>query len=271
MNTAVLFNSDHPKYGGVYGWDIQDAIFSSNILQESNRHMKVSVGDVLILSYARKAEAYIDLCERTYFWHSWQKLLAEKLRSTYLKQTVYAWVIQNITAETAERLHSSLIEDQSYLGIHAVDFAYPVHLALYRNSMIPKCRINGRTCHLFFSMGEEDSKYDSGIEELRQTGFDNVAWEDYGARQTIFDNFDTLEHFQQIKEFSNTISPQLPGGEDHAGELAMLLEDLNPRLFNTLGAAVKALARAQNEEDLAHVALSGRRYLEQLADVLFPA
>ena len=51
----------------------------------------------------------------------------------------------------------------------------------------------------------------------------------------------------------------------------MVLEDLNPGLFNALGAAMDALGRARTEEHVAQVALSGRRYLEQLADVLFPA
>ncbi len=51
----------------------------------------------------------------------------------------------------------------------------------------------------------------------------------------------------------------------------MLLEDLSPNLFNSLGAAAERLAVAENEEELAQVALSGRRYMEQLADALFPA
>src|SRR5580700_6186375 len=51
----------------------------------------------------------------------------------------------------------------------------------------------------------------------------------------------------------------------------MILDDLNPALFDALGAAVDVLRRARTEEHVAQVALSGRRYLEQLADVLFPA
>jgi hypothetical protein len=51
----------------------------------------------------------------------------------------------------------------------------------------------------------------------------------------------------------------------------MVLEDLNPGLFNALGAAMDVLGHARTEEHVAQVALSCRRYLEQLADVLFPA
>ena len=104
---------------------------------------------------------------------------------------------------------------------------------------------------------------------FRSLGFSEVEWEDNGARGTIFDNYDTLEHFEQIDDFIAEVAESLPDGENQAFELTMILSDLNPKLFNTLGAAVRALKRIQNEEDIAQVGLSGRRYLEQLADALF--
>jgi len=48
MKIAVLFNSDHPQYECMYGDYIRNQIFSSDILQLSNRHLKISLGDVLI-------------------------------------------------------------------------------------------------------------------------------------------------------------------------------------------------------------------------------
>jgi hypothetical protein len=180
-----------------------------------------------------------------------------------------------MTEEIAKSLHLVLKNDSAYLGMHAIDFSYPIHLALYRNSMIPKYRIQGKVCYLFYSMGEEEDERDHGeFDEIKALGFEQISWEDTGARQTIFDNYDTLEHFsqvEQVKNFIGSIAPYLPERDDEAEELAMLLEDLDPKLFNSLGAATRAFSRAQNEEDLAHVGLSGRRYMEQLADVLFPA
>ena len=105
---------------------------------------------------------------------------------------------------------------------------------------------------------------------MRKLGFTNVDWEDSGAHGTIFDDFDTLEHFRLIATFRNAVAPHLRGGADEASELVMVLEDLNPQLFNALGAAIEALERAQNEEGIAQAAISSRRYLEKLADVLFP-
>ena len=50
----------------------------------------------------------------------------------------------------------------------------------------------------------------------------------------------------------------------------MLLEDMRQKFFNALGAAAERLSNAENEEEVAQVAISGRRYFEQLANALFP-
>jgi hypothetical protein len=109
------------------------------------------------------------------------------------------------------------------------------------------------------------------LEELEALGFTDVDWEDTGGHGTIFDDYDTLEHFQRVQAFQRTVSTYLPDGEDGADELVLMLEDLNPRLFVTLGAMARALESVTHLEDLAQVGVSARRYMEQLSDVLFPA
>jgi len=269
MIIAVLFNSDDPKFDRYYGPPIRDLIFSTSVLQSSNRHMKVKHGDVIIYSHARTSVEFERIAEATYFGSTWSRVKAERLRASYMQETIWAWIIQNVTHEIAEELDLALMQDSSYLGLHAVDFSHPPHLALYRNSMPEYCRIMGTTCLLPYSMGNQDDIDNYEAEHLLTLGFTKVDWEDCGARGTIFDNYDTLEHFQQVREVQAIFASGLMEGDYEAEELVMLLEDLNPRLFNTLGAAVRAISRAQNEEDIAHVGLSGRRYIEQLADVLF--
>jgi hypothetical protein len=56
MNVAFLFNSDDPKYGGIYGDPIRNTVFGLGIVQASNRHMKVAVGDVLIYGKRRHGQ-----------------------------------------------------------------------------------------------------------------------------------------------------------------------------------------------------------------------
>ena len=270
MIVAVLFNSDDPKFDGYYGPPIRDCILKTGVLQSSRRHLKVKHGDVLIYPNARTHDDYRQIAEATYFGPTWSRIKADRLRNSYLRQTVWAWIIQNATHQIAVDLDTALQSDSSYLGVQAVDYSYPPHLALYRNSMPAYCRIIEQVCFLPYSMSNEDEKDESEAEELLSLGFAKVEWEDRGARETVFDDYDTLEHFQQVREVQAIFANGLHQGDYEAEELVMLLEDLNPRLFNTLGAAVRALSRIQNEEDIAHIGLSARRYIEQLADVLFP-
>lgn len=269
MIIAVLFNSDDPKFEGYYGPPIRDRIFDTYVLQSSKRHMKVKHGDVLIYSHAQTHENYERIAEAIYFGAMWSRVKAERIRASYMRETIWAWIIQNVTHKIAEDLDVALSSESSYLGLHAVDYSYPPHLALYRNSMPAYCRIIGTTCTLPYSMGNEDEINEFEAEHLLTLGFTKVDWEDRGAHGTIFDDYNTLEHFHQVRDVQAVFARGLPEGDYEAEELVMLLEDLNPRLFNTLGAAVRAVSRAQNEEDIAHVGISGRRYIEQLADVLF--
>lgn len=271
MIIAVLFNSNDPKFNHYYGPPIRDLIFGTDVLQASGRHMKVKYGHVLIYSHARTRQEFERLAEATYFGTTWSRIDGARLRSSYMKVTIWAWVIQNVTHKIAEDLHVALSADGSYMGLHAVDYAHPQHLVLYRNSMPEYCRVFGTQCTLFYSMGNEDEKDEFEAEELLALYFDEVEWEDRGAHGTIFDDYDTPSHFQQVREVQTVFAGGTLEGDYAAEELVMMLEDINPRLFNTLGAAVRAVNRAQNEEDIAHVGLSGRRYFEQLADELFPA
>lgn len=271
MHVAFLFDSDDPKYNGFYGPPIRNAILETKILQDSCRHMKVYIGDVLTFSYARDKTEYIELSEAIYFSHQYNHLDTERVRQTYFQKTIFVWVIENITDNIATKLHESLLNNSAYLGMHGVELAFPIHLMFYRNLLRSQYRIIGESARIFYTMNEEDSKDYCEMDALQNKGFEDVGWEDNGARQTIFDDYDTPKHFKQVFDFKKAISPYLEDGLDEASGLAMLLEDLNPKLFNTLGAAVRAADRAVNEEDYAHVGLSGRRFFEKMADVLYPA
>jgi len=271
MRIAVLFDASHPQYtqyGGNYGREIRNKILSTSVIQNSNRHVKVNIGDVLrIYSKAKSQSDYEFIAENTYFSHPWQLLVTEKLKTAHLKSIVFAWVIQNLDETTARQLHAALLTDDAYLGMHGVDLTNPAHLISY--SLSAKYRIKGRSCCIFYSIeryGHDESEPD----ELRDIGFTNIEWEDKGLHGTIFDDYDTPEHFSRVEAFRKMVSNFLPNRDDGADELVLLLEDLSPRLFSTLGAVARALEIATHEEDFAQVGVSARRFIEQLADVLFP-
>ena len=113
MNVAFLFNSDDPKYNGFYGDPIRNTVFGLGILQASNRHMKVSVGDVLIYGNAKTWAEYDALTERVYFADTWSEFLLDRLRATFRKATVYALTFENMTRKIALALHEALKPDEA--------------------------------------------------------------------------------------------------------------------------------------------------------------
>lgn len=269
MVIAILFNSDHPSLGSYYGWSIKQHIFNSKILQASGIHLKIGCGDLLFYSHAKTTNDIKQFAQKTLFDTKSEWISKDKICSCILNSTIFTWVVQNATLDLTEKLHNYLISFPSYLGIHEINFAYPYHLVFFRNYIGEQYRIIGNSIRIFCFMGEFEEYDIAEFDELKKLGFDDVDLEDSGARLTIFDDYDSPEHFQQIDDFITQTSSYFKNGENDAFELCMLLSDVNPKLFNSLGAAVRATKHIQNEEDVAHIALSGRRYLEQLADVLF--
>lgn len=269
MVIAVLFHADHPSLGSYYGWPIKKQLFSSRILQNANRHLKIGMGDLLLYHYAKTKCELVQLTEKTLFHTKSKWLNRAKVNDCVLNSTIFAWVIQNVTEELTEQLHQSLANFPAYLGIHEIQFSYPHHLIFFRNLMGESYRVIGNAVWVLCPMGEMEEYGTAELDELKTLGFETAELEDSGARMTIFDDYDTIEHFEQVDAFLEQTSSYFENGENDAFELCMLLTDINPKLFHSLGAAVRVAKHIQNEEDAAQIALSGRRYLEQLADVLF--
>ncbi|MEL7662083.1 hypothetical protein [Acetobacterium wieringae] len=269
MIIAVLFNSDHSSLGGYYGWPIEKQILGSHILQRQNRHLKIGMGDLLFYSNNRNLSEMKQLAENTFFHYATERLNIDKINQCITNSTVFSWVIQNATEKIAGLLHESLLQFPSYLGIHSVNFSYTPHLVFYRNYIGEKYRVIGNSIKIFCPMGELEEYDVDDYRYLNEFGFTDISLEDSGAKHTIFDDYDTPEHFQQVDNFVSQTASCFPHGEEDVYELVMLLTDINPHLFNVLGSAVNAIKRIKHEEDVAQAALSGRRYLEQLADVLF--
>lgn len=267
MKVALLFDAFGYEEHGNYWWATRDLVFSTGIIQSSGRHMRLSIGDVHT-GFSRGDDPG-RLYHALFLHNDWRQLHDERLQRTFMRSVVFAMVFENMPRDLAEKLHAALSSEPGYLGAVEVKFEFGPHLARYR---VPeKYRLSGTYCRAFVSMGEEDGKDEYDLEEMRRLGYMDVGWEDRGAHQTIFDDFDTPRHFERVAAFRKAVSPLLSGGEDLAFELVMVLSDLNPKLFDALGAAVERILSAETGEDVAQAALSGRRYMEQLADVLFPA
>jgi len=274
MNIAFLFNSDHPTLGGYYGPPVMDRILRTQVLQKVRRHMRISIGDILTFGAASRSKTptiafLIELCRRVYKPKTYDRLMYDRLEATHGTATVYCWLFQNMTAEIAETMNEKLITDPAYLGTMDVDFSEPLHLQFFRNSLCEDYRLYGQECAVFYAMGENEDPDIVIREGFEKHGF-KVNYEDIGARRTIFDNYDTIDHFKRVEDFKHVFSRINGLGDDRASDLAHSLEEVHPKLFDAFASAARALDRAETEEDYAQAALSGRRLLERTADYLFP-
>ena len=267
MNIAFLFHTGHRSLGGCYGYSVMERILSANVLQTSTRHMRVSFGDVLTQKIDRSN--IINACEQTYRCKSFDRLIHDRLAATYGTASVFCWMFQNITPSLADALHVKLRRKKVYLGAMDVDLCDPLHLVLFRHYLGERFRLRGNNCSIFYSMGSNEDPDVATREIFEKQGF-TVEYEDAGARQTIFDNYDNLEHRKRVEDFKRIFGGIDGVGSETAGDLMLLLEDLHPKLFDGFASAGRTLERAETPDDLAQVALSGRRLLEATADYLFP-
>jgi hypothetical protein len=266
MIIAFLFNWRAYPEAGNYWHEIRDTVFATGSIQRSGRHMKLSIGDVLV--GLERGQDPQSLFMAAFANSEWAAMHVERLVDGF--PTVFGMVFENVPRELASELHEALFPHTGYLGAISVHFEFGPHLALYRSRLPPQYRLEGTKLRSFYSMGNQDGCDPADLEDMRRLGYTDAAFEDTGAGRTILDDFDTPRHFERVAAFREILNGSLPGGEDDAYQLTMMLEDLSPKLFNALGAAAERLANAENEEEVAQVAISGRRYMEQLANALFP-
>lgn len=275
MNIAFLFNSDHEIYNGFYGYPILELVLKQNILQKSNRNMKISVGDILTFSVISRNGAFsyqkfYELNKKVYTSLKFNHLIQPKLENISQKATIYCIFIQNINEELSYKLHKSLKNDDSYLGAMDVDLSNKYHFYFFKYCLILSYRVHSKNSYIFYNMSDNEDP-DISIQECFKKNNFNVFYEDLGAINTIFDEFDSFEHFTRIQNIKNIFINFRNLNDEILDDLIIALEELHPKLFDSFHSLARTYNLIETEEDIAQCSLSGRRILEQLADYLFPA
>lgn len=132
-----------------------DRILGTQVLQRTDRQMRVSIGDILTYGAVATGEkqtlsSLVKLCRRVYIPKAFDQLNYDRLEDTHGKATVFCWLFQNMIAPVAEALHEELAPDSAYLGAMDVDFSEPLHLGLFRNSLCEVYRLYGNRCSVFY-------------------------------------------------------------------------------------------------------------------------
>lgn len=270
MNFAFLYNCDDPSFTGNYAYAFRGLVFETGVLQNCDRPMRFSEGDITTFGHSKTYGDYKALTLRVVQPVSTAMLLEDKMADLLPNITVATMAFQNMTAGTAQELHSALLEHDCYLGAIDVDFSRPEHLVIFRNSLIEQGRLNGRSVSLFYTMGDLENSEDCAlIEDFSNAGFE-ATYVDRGARRTLFDDFDTPEHFERIHDFAVLLTTELEIPEPEVSNFCHALEEVHPRLFETLFSAGKALRNASTADEIAQVGLACRRFLKLLTDAWFP-
>jgi hypothetical protein len=132
MNIALLFDADGSKYDGNYYHAARRMVFATGIIQASQRHMILSVGDVIWERGKRSPEQQLAIRDAVLFDHDWGLLHEGRLRDTFGRSVVFTMVFENMTRSIAERLHAALSDDTRYLGLKQVSYEFGPHLVAFR-------------------------------------------------------------------------------------------------------------------------------------------
>jgi hypothetical protein len=205
---------------------------------------------------------------------TWATFDPEQYETIVLGPGSYVVLIEGVSSADAQALHASLLPRTGYRGALQVLPTNPVHLVLYLHALPPRLRLVRdavRVLHTSFEAPEvagEDNRDWITYRKLEETQwFQTVDWEDTGVQGTIFDPFDVPSHSEVVGELEQLLATQVSSVVD---EVLLRSAALDPRIAETLHAALDLLEAHRTREQLAQVALSCRRLLERLADALFP-
>lgn len=236
------------------------------------RAMFIRRGDLPIWDLGPSIKTVSDLARsifdnpREIWWTLAEDALADALRS------VNIWVIavEGVLPAEAMCVDSRLRQSGGYLGAVEIYLANPAHWVIYDRKLVA-------AYHLFedelrvLEISEQldpEARDESRVKQWDDTGlFDRVIWEDIGLRDTVFDDLSNLDRAKRVAliedRFGGSLGPAIT-------LLLSQIAGLNPKLSDSLHAAIEALDGAGSEEQLAQASLSCRRFIGQLADALFP-
>ncbi len=204
-------------------------------------------------------------------WAVWSTFLGPDLAKHIASFDIAGMVVESLNPSDARAMHIRLKGTEWYLGAVQVRPEIPEHWEVFLKSIPSRFRIFEDSLYLFhrgYELEVEDTRDHVEYREWEASGlFPSVHWEDSGARETIFDPYDNMQHFRRLGEADELLHGQFSSA---LGETLMRCSDLDPNLTQRLHAAIKAFEGHETAEELAHVSLSCRRFTEKLADCLYP-
>lgn len=154
MIVALLFNAFGYDEHWNYWWATRDLVFSKGLIQASDRHMQLSIGDVH--TGFNRGDDPIRIFDVLFLQEGWREIHEDRLLSAFQRAVVFAMVFENMPQSLAEALHEAMTPEPGYLGAVQVKFEFGPHLARYR--LPEKYRLHGTYCRAFVSMGKKTER-----------------------------------------------------------------------------------------------------------------
>ena len=254
------------------GWYKYDESLFRSLLQQSFRcHVLIQRGTIVL----HNEDALSGICDSSDSFTDGiglTRLSRNEYVNMFGTSIPYVQVVHGLTNSQALRIAQAISTSDDYLGMIPVRFNSNLYNFVYRARLMSSYRVIGnelRLQHTAFDVVDEDLR-DVGMLDYwtKSKIFNQVVWENVGVRSSILDSFDSLDHDSIVGETEILLEDLL---EIVSNEVMIRTIDLDPRLVEALHASLDGLYRARTSEQLSQCALSCRRFLERLADRLFPA
>src|SRR5215207_1662520 len=273
MQIAYHFNADSYVAASEPNgrWRVFEAVLAA--VPTQRRHVRLRLGDLVLHLYAAGSDL-VRLAQAlaTESKTAWRTIDPEMFVELVATTSVVVAEVLGLTMRDAQILDEELERrfGSGYIGASEVDVRVDAHWVLYEQSLPDRYRIVGNEVRLLHTSDLlEADPQTADLEYWRESRlFSSVDFEDIGVQKTLLDPFNSREHILRDAELEGLVGSQFAAV---VNETSLRTSDLDPRLNEALHAAFTVADRAETAEQLAQAALSCRRFLERLADSLFPA
>ena len=270
----VAFHFDSGSYGGFYGPPITRLLFERLLecVPSDRRDVFNRRGDMPIWDLGQSVKDVSDLAGRIFEnpRETWSTLTEDALTEALRTVSIWVLAVEGLSPVEAVCVDSRLRQSNGYLGAIEVYLANAAHWVIYDRKLVAAYRLYENELRVLeiSELLDPEARDESRLTRWSETGlFSSVVWEDLGLRDTVFDDLSDFERAKRVALIEDRLGSSLGSA---ISVLLMRIAGLNPKLSDSLHAAVEALDRAGSEEQLAQASLSCRRFVGQLADTLYP-
>jgi hypothetical protein len=274
----VAFHFDAEGFPS-YSRPLEELVFRAlKVIPADRRHVVVATGDLITSKLPAVPERRREMLQVLALGGpaSWSTLSPEALAQRVTETRIYLVVCQGLTLRDVFAVDRYLMEGSAHymggvevvptLGEHWVFYEQLIGAGDYR-LVRDELRV---LVDAFTLEGEKSEGTDPGwrLGPWQESGlFNEVSLENTGLRGTVFDEYDSLEQRGRVAQLGQLLDAHFSFAANH---VLLSIEQRDPQLVEPLLAAYQRLEAALTTEDLAHAALSCRRFMQRLADCLFP-